>query len=213
MEPSRLLLVDDHVLFRESLGRLLEAEPAFRVVGQCSRGGEALELLSREGADLILLDLSLPDGWGTDFIPAARGAGFQGEILLVTGAIDAEASTRAIHCGVSGIFLKHNPAESLLRAIRVVLAGDIWIDPKVVEYLAERPAANAPRGMLAGLTQREEQVLESVLGGLTNKRIAERLEITEGAVKFTLQSLFEKSGVRSRAQLVRVALEKPDKGS
>jgi DNA-binding NarL/FixJ family response regulator len=213
MESARLLLVDDHVLFRESLGRLLEAEPDFRVVGQCSRGAEALDILSREAADLILLDLSLPDGLGTDFIAPARGAGFEGEILLVTGAIDAEASTRAIHCGVSGIFLKHNPAGSLLRAIRVVLAGDIWIDPKVVEYLAGRPAASAPRTMLEGLTQREEQVLEGVLEGMTNKRIAERLETTEGAVKFALQTLFERTGVHSRAQLVRVALEKPDKGS
>ena len=129
MDRTRLLLVDDHVLFRESLGRLLAVEPDFQVVGQYGRGSEALEFLAREPADLILLDFNLPDGLGTRIIPWAREAGYEGKFLVVTGSIDAEASTDALRRGVSGIFLKHNPAASLLRAIRMVIAGDVWVDP------------------------------------------------------------------------------------
>jgi DNA-binding NarL/FixJ family response regulator len=207
MDRTRLLLVDDHALFRESLGRLLEAEPDFEIAGQCSRCAEALEILSRESVDLILLDFNLPDGLGTGFIPQARRAGYAGKILLLTGAIDPEACTEALQIGVSGIFLKHNPAGSLLRAIRVALAGDMWLDPKVVGFLAIRMPPPAMRDAREALTERELLVLNCLLEGMTNKRIGERLSITEGAVKSTLQALFEKTGVRSRAQLVRVALE------
>ncbi len=210
MDRTRLLLVDDHVLFRESLGRLLAVEPDFQVVGQCGQGSEALEFLAREPADLILLDFNLPDGLGTTVIPPARKAGYEGRFLLVTGSIDAEASTDALQNGVSGIFLKHNPAGSLLRAIRMVIAGDVWLDPKVIDYLAVRSSrpAMGDLTLLDSMTERERGVINGLLEGLTNKHIAERLSSTEGAVKSTIQTLFERTGVRTRSQLVRIVLER-----
>jgi two-component system, NarL family, nitrate/nitrite response regulator NarL len=207
MSCTRLLLVDDHVLFRESLSRLLQSEPDFEIAGQCGSGAEALEFLAHDSADMVLLDFNLPDGLGTSFLQSARQAGYTGKILIVTGAMDLDASSEALQLGASGIFLKHNPASSLLRAIRVTVAGDVWLDAKVVEYLAMRAPKSSGHDLRDVLSERERTVLDLLLEGLTNKRIAERLSITEGAVKSTLQTLFEKTNVRTRAQLVRVALE------
>ena len=207
MDRTRLLLIDDHVLFRESLGRLLESEADFEIAGQCGSGAEALEFLVRDPVDLVLLDFNLPDGPGTSFIQLARQTSYGGKILIVTGEMDLEASSEALQLGASGIFLKHNPASSLLRAIRVTIAGDVWLDPKVVEFLAMRAPRLPEHGLMIALNERERTVLDMLLEGLTNKRIADRLSITEGAVKSTLQTLFEKTNVRSRAQLVRIALE------
>ena len=206
MDRIRLLLVDDHVLFRESLGRLLSSEPDFDVVGQCGTAQEALELLGKAPVELVLLDFNLPDLRGDEVVRLARGAGYAGKILIVTGAIDAAQSSEVLQRG-AGIFLKHNPVGSLLRAIRMVAAGDAWVDRQVIQYLAARPPIAADRSFQDALTDREKQVLAGVLEGLTNIKIAARVGITEGAVKSTLQQLFEKTNVRTRGQLVRVAME------
>jgi DNA-binding NarL/FixJ family response regulator len=210
----RLLLVDDHILFRESLGRLLSSEPEFDVVGQCGTAQEALEFIGRAPVDLMLLDFNLPDLRGDEVVRLARGSGYAGKILIVTGAIDATESSEVLQQGAAGIFLKHNPVGSLLRAIRTVAAGDAWVDRKVLQDLAARAPIVADQGIRSSLTEREKQVLEGVLEGLTNLKIAARLGVTEGAVKSTLQQLFEKTSVRTRSQLVRVAVEasigKPD---
>lgn len=203
----RLLLVDDHILFRESLGRLLSSEPEFEVVGQCGTAREALEFLRQSPIDLVLLDFNLPDLRGDDVVRLARDSGYSGQILIVTGAIDSAQSSEVLQRGASGIFLKHNPVESLLRAIRVVAAGDVWLDRKVLRHLAERAPSVGDRTFQTVLTDREKHVLAGVLEGLTNLKIAARLGVTEGAVKSTLQQLFEKTNVRTRSQLVRVAVE------
>jgi DNA-binding NarL/FixJ family response regulator len=206
MDRTRLLLVDDHLLFRESLGRLLSSEPDFDVVGQCGNAFEALEFLDRTPVDLVLLDFNLPDLRGDEVVRLAQGSGFSGKILIVTGAIDAPQSFGLLQQAVAGIFLKHNPAVSLLRAIRVVAAGDTWFDQKVIRLLATR-APVTPNNFQNDFTERERQVLAGVLEGLTNVKIGARLGLTEGAVKSTLQQLFEKTNVRTRSQLVRVAVE------
>jgi DNA-binding NarL/FixJ family response regulator len=207
MDRTRLLLVDDHLLFRESLGRLLSSEPDFDVVGQCGNASEALEFLDRMPVDLVLLDFNLPDLRGDEVVRLAQGSGFSGKILIVTGAIDAAQSFGLLQQAVAGIFLKHNPAVSLLRAIRVVAAGDTWFDQKVIRLLAARAPVSASKNFQTDFTERERQVLAGVLEGLTNIKIGARLGLTEGAVKSTLQQLFEKTNVRTRSQLVRVAVE------
>ena len=166
MDRTRLLLIDDHVLFRESLGRLLESEPDFEIAGQCGSGAEALEFLARDPVDLVLLDFNLPDGPGTSFIQLARQTGYGGKILIVTGEMDLEASSEALQLGASGIFLKHNPASSLLRAIRVTIAGDVWLDPKVVEFLAMRAPRPPEHGLMDALNERERHRARPAAGGL-----------------------------------------------
>ena len=207
MQPIRLLLLDDHILFREGLSRLLVSEPDFETVAQCGTPAEALEILSRSAVDLVLLDFDLEDDTGTRFISASRAAGYRGKILMVTAGMNRLDSSHAWESGISGIFLKHSSPGTLLKAIRTVAEGGVWIDQR-----ASPPAAPVGHDVgekgASGLTPREQQVLRGVFEGLTNKEIAHQIGVSLSSVKATLQMLFEKNGVRTRGRLVRVAIER-----
>jgi DNA-binding NarL/FixJ family response regulator len=207
MSRTRLLLVDDHSLFREGVGRLLASEPDFEIAGSCGASDEALETLDRAPVDLILLDFDIGKDHGAQFISAARRAGYVGKILMVTAGMTAKESSLALKLGASGIFLKHNSPGSLAKAIRLVMAGEMWVDQKVIQLMVDevQQSEEAAPGPL--LTEREQQVLQGVFEGLANKEIAARLCVTESAVKACLQQLFHKTQVRTRSQLVRIALE------
>jgi DNA-binding NarL/FixJ family response regulator len=207
MEPIRLLLLDDHVLFRESLSRLLASEPDFEMAGHCGTVNEALELLRRTSVDVLLLDFDLGDDLASHFGGAARAAGFEGKILIVTAGMTATESSFALTNGASGIFLKHSSPGLLAQAIRMVASGQMWVDPKIVRMLAEGIPQREDRSLQSLLTTRERQVLQALFEGLTNKEIAAQLGVSESAVKATLQQLFQKTRVRTRSQLVRIALE------
>src|SRR5271154_3366203 len=166
MPPIRLLLLDDHILFREGLNRLLISEPDFETVGQCGTPAEALKILERVAVDIVLLDFDLEDDTGTRFIRAARAAGYRGKVLMVTAGMSGLDTALAWKLGISGIFLKHNSPATLLDAIRVVAAGGVWTDQKPPPKAAPAPPkAESARG--AHLTPREQQVLRSVLEGMT----------------------------------------------
>jgi DNA-binding NarL/FixJ family response regulator len=207
MQPIRLLLLDDHVLFRESLSRLLASEPDFEMVGHCGAAVEALELLRREPVDVVLLDFDLSGDPVSQFVAAARDGGFEGKILMVTAGMNAAESSRALTHGASGIFLKHSSPGILAQAIRLVASGQMWVDQKVVQMLAEGVPQRDDNSLRHLLTTREHHVLQALFEGLTNKEIAAQLNVSESAVKSTLQQLFQKTRVRTRSQLVRIALE------
>jgi len=207
MQRIRLLLLDDHVLFREGLRRLLVSEPDFETVAECGTPKEALDALRRLTVDVVLLDFDLEDDVGTRFVAAATSAGYKGKILMVTAGMSPVDISVSRKLGISGIFLKHNPPKTLLEAIRAVAAGDIWMDPKIgiqgSEYAGGKSTAKA-----AHLTQREQRVLRCVFEGLTNKEMAYQLGVSQSSVKATLQHLFDKMNVRTRGQLVRIAIER-----
>jgi DNA-binding NarL/FixJ family response regulator len=205
----QILLVDDHGLFRESLSRLLQTESDFHIVGNCASVTEALALPHLEEIDVVLLDYDLGYEQGTQFLERARNSGFPGRILMVTAGMSDSVMLRALESGCSGIFLKHSPPSRLVEAIRKVVAGEVWLDPAVTRSIIAAATGNATAPSRAqGLTQREQAVLKGVFEGLTNKEIGARLAISESSVKAVLQQLFEKTGVRTRSQLVRIALEK-----
>ena len=207
MPRIRLLLLDDHVLFREGLRRLLVSEKDFEAVAECGTLAEALAAISRSPIDIVLLDFDLEEDTGARFISSAAAQGYRGRILMVTAGMSPLDMTVARKLGISGIFLKHSSPATLLQAIRSVAAGGEWIDPKI----AQAGTDPARSGALAGqepLTPREQQVLRSVFEGLTNKEIAHRIGASQSSVKATLQNLFEKTGVRTRGQLVRIAIER-----
>ena len=208
MRRIRLLLVDDHSLFREGLARLLASECDFKMVAQCSTSAEALQLLGRSEVDLVLLDFDLGDEQGNRFISLARQSGYSGKILMVTAGMNATESSVALKLGVSGIVLKQSSPNSLANAIRLVAGGETWVDQKIIQQMADQFLQGGQQGLPRGLTEREDQVLRHVFEGLTNKEIAAKIGVSESSVKATLQQLFDKTGVRTRSQLVRIALER-----
>jgi DNA-binding NarL/FixJ family response regulator len=207
MHRLRLLLLDDHVLFREGLRRLLVTEPDVEAVAECGTPAEAMEVLSRSSVDVVLLDFDLGDETGTGFIDFANKLGYKGKILMVTAGMTPLDVSIARNLGVSGIFPKHNSPAKLLEAIRQVAHGGDWLDSRAAPA---EPSGGDNSGLhvKAQLTQRELQVLRSVFEGLSNKEIAHKIGVSQSSVKATLQRLFEKTGVRTRAQLVRVAIER-----
>ena len=169
MNRTRLLLLDDHVLFREGLSRLLASEPDFEVVGSCGTSAEALEVLEQTSVDIVLLDFDLGGDHANQFISSARREGFEGKILMVTAGMNANESSAAIQLGASGIFLKQNSPATLTRVIRMVVGGEAWVDEKVIRLMAVAVGENADPASAEVLTTREQQVLQGVFEGLTKR--------------------------------------------
>jgi DNA-binding NarL/FixJ family response regulator len=207
MDTIKILLVDDHTLFREALSRWLEGEPGLEMAAHCASVGDALDYLRRSPIDIVLLDHDLGKERGFQFLADARLTGFQGRVLMVTAGMTDADCVKALDLGAHGVFLKHSSPDLLAEAIRKVAGGETWLDPACVQALVE--AAKRPQRVRRDLpfTERESQVLRGVLEGLSNKEIGARLGISESSVKAALQQLFQKTGVRTRSQLVRIALE------
>lgn len=204
-----LLILDDHSLFRVSLAKWLDTEPGFHVAAHCATAAEALEALARHPVDVLLLDFDLGQDHAFPLIRKVREAGHLAKILMVTAGMPDADVVRALGLGISGIFLKHSPPALLGEAIRKVAQGETWIDQSCIQALVQavesRPAAKP--GNMRELTGREQSVLDGVCEGLSNKEIASRLGLSEASVKSAMQQLFLKASVRTRSQLVRVALE------
>jgi DNA-binding NarL/FixJ family response regulator len=204
----RLLLVDDHTLFREGLARLLEAESGLELAGHYSSAAEALAADGLHFVHVVLLDFDLGERRGLYFIRESRRLGFDGKILMVTAGMSDVDTLLALESGASGIFLKHNPPAELITAIYRIARGEPWLDSASLDSLVGAASNKAKPQSPSLLNQREQAVLKGVFEGLTNKEIAAQLEISESYVKAVLQQLFAKTGVRTRSQLVRVALER-----
>jgi len=204
----RILLIDDHALFRESVARLLQAEPGFEVVANCASGTEALEVLKSREVDIVLLDLDLGPERGSDFLEGLRAESHQCKILLVTAGVNDNEVPNLIRKGISGIFLKHGSPALLIRGIREAMEGRALFGQDQLRRALESAEQISTQQRRLDLTEREARVLSFILEGLANKQIGDRLHISESAVKACLQQLFGKAGVRTRSQLVRIALER-----
>jgi two-component system nitrate/nitrite response regulator NarL len=206
MERIRLLLLVDYVLVRESLSGQLRLEPDLEIVAECGTAVEGLEALGRSSVDVVLLDNDAVGDRAAEFISTARQGGYQGRILLLASERHPASLCSPLRAGASGVFRKHSSLDSLPRAIRQVAAGEAWVDLELLHLLAGPIAERENRNLQRLLTKREQQTLEGVLEGLTNKAIASQIGASEGAVKAILREIFRKAGVHTRSQLVRVAL-------
>ena len=215
--PIRVLLVDDHTLFREGLRRMLDAEPGMETSGDFATAAEALDAV-RAGLvfDVALLDFefaiqgltgftSRTPRTGLDLLQSLRTLRPEARVLMVTAGMEFPDLLRAVQEMSAGIFLKTEPIAELMLAIRRTARGERWISSGAALELLAKPAAAAISR--EQITDREAQVLRGVLEGMSNKEIGAHLKLSESAVKAVLQKLFEKTGVRSRSQLVRFAIE------
>lgn len=208
-KPIRILLVDDHTLFRESLGRFLASQTAFQIAGDCGSIDQALDMLRKQHVDIVLLDFELGgrERNGGDFMLLARQHGFHGRVLIVTAGVNDVQAAELIRAGVAGIFLKDKSTALLAQGIRDVMNDKAWFDQALLHRAVQHGTVSTPPGGPDRFTRREREVLALVLEGLANKQIAARLGVSESAIKATLQQVFSKTGVRTRSQLVRIILE------
>jgi two-component system, NarL family, nitrate/nitrite response regulator NarL len=203
----RLLLIDDHALFRAGLARLLEHEPDLTIVSHCGSVAEAISVLDENQVDVVLLDYDLGTQRGPDFLRLAAERKFSVRTLVVTGRASTMEARQLIEQGVSGIFFKHEPPTLLPQAIREVASGRTWLDQNLFRDVIRRDSSFDSSNRSKALTEREKQILRYIVEGQSNKEISSVLSTSVTSVKSTLQQLFNKTGVRSRGQLVRIAME------
>jgi len=206
-KPIRVVLLDQHDLLRVSLARFLASQPGLEIAAECGSPAEALAVLGTSPVEIILLDFDYDAGRLDHFLTAAREAGYSGSFLILAADSEVRAAATALKLGASGIFLKSGAPDRLVHAIKVIATGETWIDPKVVQLLADQLNDQPPHSHETTLPDRERQVLLGILAGLTNRKIGENMGLSESSVKNIVQRLFSKAGVKTRTQLVRVALE------
>jgi DNA-binding NarL/FixJ family response regulator len=206
----RLLLVDDHPVVREGLAAVLEEESDFTVVGTAGSVAEASIRVRELQPDVLLLDLELPDGLGVDLLPALRTDLPSVAVLIFTAYDTDDRILAAIRAGARGYLLKGASAEEIARAIRTVASGGSYLGAQAAStvFSAATETRKSPSNAQNQLTNREQEVLRTVVEGLSNKQIALSLGITERTVKFHLSSLLRKLDAESRAQVAVIAVRR-----
>lgn len=209
-QDIRVLIVDEHALFRAGVGALLDGHDGLLLVAGCGSAREACELAAREQPDVILLELDLGLGaqQGLDVLPGLLEAAPNAAVLVVTAERDKAMHQAAMLQGASGIVTKDKSPEVLFKATECVHAGEAWFDRSEIGSLLRdaRAAANAQPGPAAQLTDRELQIIALICEGLDNRRIAARLHLSTKTVRNHLSAVFHKLGVADRLGLAIFAL-------
>jgi len=204
--PITIMIVDDHVVIRSGLRMLIEHDRQMRVVGMAGNREEALERAASETPDVIILDLLLGDEDALTFLPELCEASPKSRVLILTGVQNPDSHRRAIRRGAMGIVLKEHAADQLLKAIKKVNEGEVWIERSMVGDMIQelsRPAMVDPEMVkIQSLTDREREVIALVGEGLKNKQVGERLFISETTVTHHLSSVFSKLDVSDRLELI-----------
>lgn len=212
----RILIVDDHPIFRHGLRALLESEPEFQVIGEASDGLEALDMAPRFRPDILILDLAMPQLGGMDalaeLVAAQVTPGWRPYVVFLTVAIEQEQIVEALQLGARGVVLKDAAAEVLIEALRTVISGVYWVGREPVTDLMQYLRRLTPSVSkeeeedIYQLTGREQEILSAIVAGLTNREIASRLSIREDTVKHHLSRIFDKVGVSNRLELAMFAV-------
>jgi DNA-binding NarL/FixJ family response regulator len=213
-QEIRIVIADDHPIFRDGVNRLLESEPGFRVVGEASDGPAAVRVCVQMQPDVLLLDMSMPGGSGLEALQRLATEVPSVRTLVLTAGLDNGALVNALQLGARGVLRKDATTALLFESIRSVRKEEYWLGPlavgQLVESLRHTPAeavdTRKKTAMRYRLTPREFEIVERVAAGESNKDIAQALSLRENTVKHHLSSIFDKLGVFSRLELAVFAL-------
>ena len=198
LAPLRVIIADDHALFREGLKSLLKLHPEVSVVGEVESAADVGPAIARTPCDLLLLDLQMDRSMLADIEALARRV----RVIVVTASERPPEALDAVRSGARAVVFKRFALETLIEALRAVAAGDIWMPPSVQSRLAARMGEPEPEA----LTSREREIVRHVALGFRNAEVAERLDIAEVTVKAHLNRIFQKLRVRDRVDLARYAI-------
>jgi len=213
-QTVRLVIADDHPMFRDGLRRLLESESDLKVLGEASDGAEAVKLARLLKPDILLLDLAMPKHPGLEAlrdlsVPANASPV---RVILLTAAAEKSQIVEALQLGARGVVLKDSATQLLLKAIHTVMAGEYWVGRESVSNLVQylrtlmQSSHDEARQKKFGLTPRELEIVSAVVAGYANKEIAEYFKISEDTVKHHLSNIFDKLGVSTRLELALFAV-------
>ncbi len=211
-QPVRIVIADDHPIFRDGLRRLLEAEPDLKVLGEASDGAEAVRLARQLKPDILLLDLAMPKHPGLEALRDLSTSPTPVRVILLTAAAEKSQIVEALQLGARGVVLKDSATQLLLKAIHTVMSGEYWVGRESVSNLVQylrtlvQSSSDEARQKKFGLTPREIEIVSAVVAGYSNKEIAEYFKISEDTVKHHLSNIFDKLGVSTRLELALFAV-------
>ena len=212
-QSTKILIADDHPIFRDGLRRLLESERGFKVVGEACDGFEAVDFVRKLKPEILLLDLAMPRRHGLEALrEISNSHAGPVRVILLTAAAEREQIVEALQLGARGVVLKDCGTEILMKSIRSVLAGEYWVGREPVSNLMVYlrglmdSSTKISRQRRFGLTPRELDIVSAVVAGYANKEIAEYFKISEDTVKHHLSNIFDKTGVSTRLELALFAV-------
>jgi len=213
----RIVIADDHPIVRDGLRKLLSLEDDFEIVGEANDGREVLDIIQEMEPDVLLLDLRMPNLDGLSTLQAMQQTGKRTRVIILTASEDKNEFVQAMKLGCSGIVLKQTAPELIVKSIRKVNAGEIWLDSHttaaVMRQFATATEAAAANGSgktreRSPLSTREREIVQLVAQGYKNKEMAEKMFISEQTVKNHLHNIFDKLGVSDRLELALYAIHK-----
>jgi two-component system, NarL family, nitrate/nitrite response regulator NarL len=206
---TRILVADDHAIFRDGLRKLLEGADDVQIVGEACNGVECTKMLAKLKPDILLLDLRMPEKDGLAVLEEVNFDTLGTRVIVLTAAEDDRDVVRAMRLGARGVVLKQSASDLLLKSIRKVAEGEIWLDNRMTSEVIDAFKKSAEAGQRREkplLSDREKEIVQLVAQGFRNREIGEKLFISEQTVKNHLHNIFDKLGVSDRLELALYAI-------
>ncbi|MGD0963532.1 MAG: response regulator transcription factor [Candidatus Acidiferrales bacterium] len=206
---TRILVADDHAIFRDGLRKLLEGADDVEIIGEACNGVECTKMLAKLKPDILLLDLRMPEKDGLAVLEEVNFDTLGTRVIVLTAAEDDRDVVRAMRLGARGVVLKQSASDLLLKSIRKVADGEIWLDNRMTAEVIDAFKKSAEAGQRREkplLSDREKEIVQLVAQGFRNREIGEKLFISEQTVKNHLHNIFDKLGVSDRLELALYAI-------